>query len=46
MLSTLQQYSVLASYWWMVIPGLALVPVFLGYIILASDLSLREAGRT
>jgi peptide/nickel transport system permease protein len=46
MLSTLQQYSVLASYWWMVIPGLALVPVFLGYIILASDLSLRETGRT
>ena len=46
MLSTLQQYSVLASYWWMLIPGIALVPVFLGYVLLASDLSERETGRT
>jgi len=46
MLSTLQQYSVLSSYWWMVIPGIALIPVFLGYVALANDLALRETGRT
>jgi peptide/nickel transport system permease protein len=38
MLSTLQQYSVLVSYWWMLIPGLVLVPVFCGYLLLASEL--------
>jgi peptide/nickel transport system permease protein len=38
MLSTLQQYSVLVSYWWMLIPGLAMVPVFFGYALLASEL--------
>jgi peptide/nickel transport system permease protein len=38
MLSTLQQYAVLVSYWWMLVPGLALVPVFLGYLLLASEL--------
>jgi peptide/nickel transport system permease protein len=38
MLSTLQKYSVLVSYWWMLIPGLVLVPVFCGYVLLASEL--------
>jgi peptide/nickel transport system permease protein len=38
MLSTLQQYAVLVSYWWMLIPGLMLVPVFWGYLLLASTL--------
>jgi len=38
MLSTLQQYSVLVSYWWMFLPGLVLVPVFCGYVLLASEL--------
>ncbi|HEY1660638.1 MAG TPA: ABC transporter permease [Candidatus Sulfotelmatobacter sp.] len=42
MLSTLQQYSVLVSYWWMLIPGLVLVPVFFGYVLLASEL---QSGR-
>jgi peptide/nickel transport system permease protein len=38
MLSTLQQYSVLVSYWWMLMPGFVLVPVFCGYLLLASEL--------
>jgi peptide/nickel transport system permease protein len=45
MLSTLQQYAVLVSYWWMLIPGLVLIPVFFGYSLLASDLLLRAADR-
>jgi peptide/nickel transport system permease protein len=45
MLSALQQYAVLVSYWWMLIPGLMLVPVFLGYLLLASTLQQgRVAG--
>jgi peptide/nickel transport system permease protein len=31
MLSGVQRFHVLASYWWMFLPGLALVPVFLIY---------------
>lgn len=38
MLATLQQYAVMVSYWWMFIPGLALIPVFLGYVLLAGEL--------
>jgi len=41
MLSALQQYSVLTSYWWMILPGLLLVPVFLSYYFLAQSLELR-----
>jgi peptide/nickel transport system permease protein len=41
MLSALQQYSVLASYWWMIIPGFLLIPVFLSYYLLAQSLELR-----
>ena len=37
MLSGLQQYSVLVSYWWMLVPGLVLIPVFLGYMLLAGE---------
>jgi peptide/nickel transport system permease protein len=51
MLATLQQYSVLTSYWWMSLPALALTPFFLGYLSLASALQrladpskMREAG--
>jgi peptide/nickel transport system permease protein len=45
MLTTLQQYAVLVSYWWMLIPGLMLVPVFLGYLLLANALQQgRVAG--
>jgi peptide/nickel transport system permease protein len=41
MLSALQEYSVLVSYWWMFIPGIVLVPVFCGYVLLASELQPR-----
>jgi len=42
LLASLQQYSVLASYWWMYVPALALVPFFVGYLALASLLQQRE----
>jgi len=38
LLASLQQYSVLVSYWWMYLPALAVVPFFLGYLGLASAL--------
>jgi peptide/nickel transport system permease protein len=41
MLAALQQYHVLSSYWWMWLPGLALVPVFLAYFALAEALHAR-----
>ncbi len=41
MLSYLQKYYVLASYWWMFAPGVVLIWVFLIYYILASDLQTR-----
>jgi peptide/nickel transport system permease protein len=41
MLSSLQHYYVLASYWWMLAPGIALIPVFLSYYALANALHER-----
>lgn len=41
MLSALQQYNVLSSYWWMIIPGFALIPIFLSYYLLARSLELQ-----
>lgn len=41
MLASLQQYSVLVSYWWMWAPGFAVIPVFLGYLLLASALQAK-----
>ncbi len=38
LLSSLQQYSVLSSYWWMYLPALAMVPFFIGYLALSSSL--------
>jgi peptide/nickel transport system permease protein len=38
LLSSLQQYSVLSSYWWMYVPALAMVPFFFGYLALSSSL--------
>lgn len=43
LLSTLQQYNVLVSYWWMYLPALAIVPFFLGYLSLASALQQRTS---
>src|SRR5436305_5656886 len=42
LLSGLQQYSVLVSYWWMYLPALAMVPFFLGYLGLASSFEERS----
>jgi peptide/nickel transport system permease protein len=42
LLSSLQQYSVLVSYWWMYLPALAMVPFFVGYLGLASSLQERR----
>lgn len=44
MLASLQRYHVLASYWWMFVPGIALIPVFLLYYALADALHQRSAG--
>jgi peptide/nickel transport system permease protein len=41
MLAHAQQYHVLISYWWMLLPGLAPVPVFLAYHSLAETLQER-----
>jgi peptide/nickel transport system permease protein len=38
LLAYLQQYSVLVSYWWMFIPALLLVPIFLAYYLAADAL--------
>jgi peptide/nickel transport system permease protein len=38
MLAGLQQYHVLASYWWMFLPGLVLIPIFVAYYTLADAL--------
>jgi len=43
MLANLQQYHVLVSYWWMYLPALALVPVSLGYFLLANSFQERAA---
>src|ERR1700682_1566047 len=42
LLSSLQQYCVLVSYWWMYLPALLMVQFFLGYLRFAS--SLQEHG--
>jgi peptide/nickel transport system permease protein len=44
MLAGLQRYEVLSSYWWMFLPGLALIPVFLLYYALADALHQSTAG--
>lgn len=41
LLGQLQQYYVMASYWWIFLPGLALIPVFVAYYTLASALHER-----
>ena len=45
MLAALAQYHVLASYWWMLLPAVAMVPVFLGYLSIAGAvLEAHEAA--
>jgi peptide/nickel transport system permease protein len=41
LLSSLQHYSVLSSYWWMFLPALFLIPLFLGYYLAADALQER-----
>lgn len=41
MLASLQRYHVVASYWWMFLPGLVMVPVFWLYHALADALHRR-----
>jgi peptide/nickel transport system permease protein len=41
LLASLQQYYVLDSYWWMLLPAMTLVPIFLAYFSLASALHER-----
>jgi ABC-type dipeptide/oligopeptide/nickel transport system permease subunit len=41
MLANVQKYYVLKSYWWMFAAGLALIPVFLLYYMLADALQGR-----
>lgn len=42
MLTSLQQYHVLISYYWMWVPAFAVIPVFLSYMLLAN--ALQEMG--
>jgi peptide/nickel transport system permease protein len=41
LLSSLQQYYVLSSYWWMFLPALLLIPLFLAYYATADALQER-----
>jgi peptide/nickel transport system permease protein len=41
LLSSLQQFSVLSSYWWMFLPALLLMPLFLAYYSAADALQER-----
>jgi peptide/nickel transport system permease protein len=45
MLANLQQYHVLVSYWWMYLPALSLLPVSLGYFLLANAFQERVGSR-
>ena len=41
LLSSLQQYYILSSYWWMFLPALLLIPLFLAYYTTADALQER-----
>jgi peptide/nickel transport system permease protein len=41
LLAELQQYNVIVSYWWMFLPGIALIPIFLFYFVMANALQRR-----
>lgn len=43
MLASFREFSVIASYWWMALPGLALLPVFLACHMLAQGLQEGNA---
>jgi len=41
LLSSLQNYYILSSYWWMFLPAILLIPVFLLYHLAADALQER-----
>ncbi len=41
MLGSMQQYHVLATHWWMLLPAMVLIPLFWGYNVLAEALHER-----
>lgn len=41
LLGELQQYHVIATYWWMFLPGLALIPIFFSYFVMANAMQRR-----
>ena len=44
LLAAAQRYDVLSSYWWMLLPGIAVIPVFLLYYALADALHRVHAA--
>ena len=44
LLAAAQRYDVLSSYWWMLLPGIAVIPVFLLYYALANALHRVHAA--
>jgi ABC-type dipeptide/oligopeptide/nickel transport system permease subunit len=44
LLASLRQYNVLESYWWMLLPALALIPVFLAYNTVLSYYKCYSTG--
>jgi peptide/nickel transport system permease protein len=44
MLAALQQYYVMESYWWMFVPALTLIPIFLAYYSLLAYDTLHDAA--
>jgi peptide/nickel transport system permease protein len=45
MLAEAQQYHALVEHWWMLAPGLAIIPVLLGYLLLADTLLEKGVRR-
>lgn len=43
LLAPLQQYQILESYWWMLLPALTLIPVFLAYYSLLGYYAVQHA---
>ena len=41
LLAVLQHYHVVASYWWMFLPGIGLIPIFMAYFLMANALQRR-----
>jgi peptide/nickel transport system permease protein len=43
LLASLQRYHVVASYWWMFLPAVVMIPVFLSYYAVADALHPRAS---